>query len=363
MVQALLRTGAVSVAVPPHTAPTTLRDTILTQANAVRGLAILIVAWSHALYALGGFTGLFFYQAGDLGVSMFLFLSGFLLSWRQQQPDSHRSWRTWYLRRLRRVMIPYWSVAGLWLVADMVLLSARPRWAAVLVNVLGFQYFGSAYILTEYYWFITVILCLYAAFPLLAWLAARPLPQATAIGFGLTVICGLTQTLTWTHVGSFFPGVAVFFWGMLTSRWLSRENAPLQHWSYLATALAMGYTGMRGLQYVFRENLIVQWAMWTLLPFAGMWAVGTASLIGAWLPRKLQRVLGGLGLISYEIYLLHVVHLDDVFALLGTTVGTYALWFGVVVGAAWLLHQLTNPQARRQRAISAHPHKYIGHTS
>jgi peptidoglycan/LPS O-acetylase OafA/YrhL len=177
----------------------------------LKGLAILLIVLYHA----GGVLIWSNYLHGDVGVDIFLLLSGAGLAF-SAKPETFGGFMR---RRLLRLMPVYWVVLTVYLVCNVHFLQLRYSALNVVTHYLGIHgFFGDAIglAINDSFWFITTILGLYVAFWCLRPLLERPdrfLLAAGSISAAVALILFFTgQAGLMGHVGFRVPA---FFLGML----------------------------------------------------------------------------------------------------------------------------------------------------
>jgi peptidoglycan/LPS O-acetylase OafA/YrhL len=189
----------------------------------LRVVAISLVVISH----IGGITkqawsayvpigGLYFLSVGNIGVTIFLVLSGASLQYAYGQ--RHGVWTEFYWRRLQRIYPIYWMA----LVLDIALwptltpYSFSPSVASFMLMATGFCAFvgnWGCHLTTS--WFIGLIVSLYALYPVLS-SALRRAPHFTLVILFLLSICSrlFLAPLLPLHATEWFPLSRVFELGI-----------------------------------------------------------------------------------------------------------------------------------------------------
>ncbi len=138
-----------------------------THTNEIKGIAILMVIFSHIGYFL--FTDhRFIYPlsiAGGVGVNIFLFLSGFgVTSSAIKDPMSRMQF---YKKRLKSIFIPMWLVLALTLAADYFILAKTYPTGDVIRSIFGIFPIADIYTsINSPLWYFTFILFYYFVYPL-----------------------------------------------------------------------------------------------------------------------------------------------------------------------------------------------------
>lgn len=260
----------------------------------LKGGAILLVVLYHA----GGVLTWNNHLHGDLGVDIFVILSGFGLAFGKR---SESTFASFFRRRLWRLMPAYWVILTLCLFANIHFLQLDYSWGNIAAHYAALHDFcGDQYALAinDSFWFITFILFLYACY----WLLRDKLDRLDVFLFQSGLLCAsvalslffLNQSGLMGHVGF---RVAGFFLGMVAGQVLKtgRCQLPVSVWSAAGLVL---YTYVPYTQGIFFHPPLV----------------GAALILGyVWLARPLLAVhtpqaiqlLSFLGIYSFEIFLLH----------------------------------------------------------
>jgi peptidoglycan/LPS O-acetylase OafA/YrhL len=265
-------------------------DGRLSALDELKGIAIILVLLYHA----GGVLGWSNYLHGDLGVDVFVILSGVGLAWG-------RSWRntgSFFRRRLVRIMPTYWIVLTVFLLLNTYFLQHNYSSFNIFTHYLGIHgWFGDLYALSivDSFWFITLILSFYLLFPWLRHLIDRP-DQLLLTGAALSIVTSFTwffteQSGSFGHLGLRIPG---FFYGLLIGRLIQRGNIRLPLGATLVLAVLL-ITYIPYTQGIIFHTGIVALALMCIYTF------GIRSLIG---PRS-RKTLKFLGDHSLEIFLIH----------------------------------------------------------
>lgn len=273
-----------------------------THTDELKGLAILMVIFSHAGYFLSTDTRFLFplSVAGGVGVNIFLFLSGFGLT--ISAIKSKPSILNFYFKRLSKIYPPMWIVLALFFLADFFYLGKSYSTDSVIQNFLGF--FPKAHIfyaVDSPLWYFTPIVFYYLIFPLLFW---RKWPVISAIAI-LLVGAFVTRLnlpidkdvlkLYQLHILAFPLGMgfAVLLEHISKVNWTSMIFQILKPALIILLAFVVGYTAIHsGIgESLDKEQLIS--------------LVTVSALIGIVLLKNFQsRFLIILGIYSYEIYLI-----------------------------------------------------------
>lgn len=307
----------------------------------LRGLAILLVITYHTC----GVTGFINYEHGELGVDMFVLLSGAALALRDR-PEEGALKFLW--RRMLRILPAYWIALTLFWQGGVHLLgrihTATDIWSHYLCI---HPFWGDKYILgfADSFWFLGLIVPLYIFYAFLRRFFDR---MDIMVGVGLVVSFALTyytakiagQPALFVHVGLRPP---IFFVGLVFGRLLRDGvvNLPLTAWLGLGVFLTWYGTFVTGLFIGYNIAGFAVFLTYFILR-ANSDAAGR---------RLLCRAIAWLGIYSYEIFLLHQPLIRDYnhyiwnkyFARvpnpLELGIGV-AVALPVVIAASFLLHHL-----------------------
>jgi peptidoglycan/LPS O-acetylase OafA/YrhL len=198
----------------------------------LKGAAILLILLYHA----GGVLGWQNFPHGDVGVDLFVILSGVGLTLSSRAEPAG----AFLKRRLLRIFPAYWIVLTFYLVANTHFLQHRYSAFNVVAHYLGIQaWFGDVIGLgvNDSFWFVTLIVSLYVVYALLRPVLARP-DLVVLWGGAISAIVAYAYFLTgqsgcFGHVGLRVPG---FFLGLLVGALLRDGRLEIA----LSPALAAG---------------------------------------------------------------------------------------------------------------------------
>lgn len=300
-------------------------------------------SWLHgascvARALVGSFTLLGFHAVG-----VFLVLSGFgLASALGEQERPARGWASWYRRRLLRLFPLYWAAHVVLLVMGPLARLDEPIDARLLVSLTGLRLWPietAWFYFNPSFWYFTLLLQLYAVFPLLWHVARRlgPLPFALgAVAVTATVrwvlFAGWPISTHWAEGGLFAGRMAEFALGISLGRWHRRDRlateARLFRPAALVGGLALWWLGIVSYRSTFG------YCFTNALVGAGLFVV--VANVAEWLARAERPAapLARIGAYSYGIFLLHqpfVMNAGD--RLQGCPTARFALASTAVVGA------------------------------
>jgi len=260
----------------------------------LKGAAILLILVYHA----GGVLVWQNFVHGDVGVDLFVILSGFGLALSSRTEAA----RSFLQRRFLSIYPTYWIVLAAYLLANTHFLQLHYSALDVVAHFLGIQaWFGDQVGLgvNDSFWFITLIVSLY-----LVYVLVRPVVRRTDV---LVLWCGLISVAV--AFGYFFTGqsgcfghialrVPGFFMGLLLGVLLrdGRLEVPL------STALA---TGLILLFYVPYTQGIIFYSELTALAIATAYIFLWKAKAPTSLVAPAGRVLQFFGTYSLEIFLIH----------------------------------------------------------
>lgn len=279
----------------------------------LKGLAILLVVLYHAGGVLGWKNSLH----GDIGVDMFVILSGLGLALSSQ----YRGAREFMTRRLSRIMPTYWITLTVFALGDYSFLQRHDSTVDLLLHYLGFHaWFGDAHAVSinDSFWFITLILTLYVMFCFIHPLVEKPaqlLLAGSAISVAIALGCFYwNQPTVFGHLSLRIPG---FFVGLLMGGLLKSGRLLLPIGVSLATALFV-------FVYVPYTQGIVFHPTVAGLAVMGFYAFAIRPTLPQGPRLVTGRVLKFLGDHSLEIFLIHQPLIRDY------NVYLHGRWFNII---------------------------------
>ena len=256
----------------------------------LKGVAIALIILYHA----GGVMGWPNLLKGQVGVDMFVFLSGLGLALGPERDGT----AAYLLRRFWRIYPAYWIVLSAYLAADALFLGWHfPGWDIAL-HYLGLQaLFGPRHEMSvnDSFWFVTVIVCLYLLYAPLRRLMDRP-GWILLVGIAVSLapaLAGLfsVRAAGFEHIAERVPG---FFIGLLVGRRIRTGQLGLSP----ARALLGSAVLLVGVP--FASGAQVNLALLSLAITSAYAFVAAPVLPGA-----ARAALGFLGIRSLEIFLIH----------------------------------------------------------
>lgn len=261
----------------------------------LRGLSVLMILTYHVC----GVTGFANYTHGELGVDIFVLLSGAALT-LSHRPGEGAFRFLW--RRLARLLPAYWIALTLFWVGNVYWLNRSHTPTDVWSHYLAIHpWWGDRYFLgfNDSFWFLGMIVPLYFVYAVLRrWLDRMDivLGAGLILSFAVAYFTAkvVNQPALFVHLGLRPP---IFFLGLLVGV-LIRDGVlrlPLSAWLGLGVLLMWYGT--------FVTGIFVGYNIFGFAVFLAYWALrANAPAAGQ---RWLCRGLAGLGLISYEVFLLH----------------------------------------------------------
>lgn len=304
------------------------KGTRLTAVDELKGFAMVLVL----IYHIGGVMGWSNWLHGEVGVDIFLMISGFTLVLTSRGLPV----REFLKRRLLRIFPSYWVALATYVIVDDRLFGSNYSATSIILHVLGIHDFAPGRYFTDIsdaFWFIPLILAMYLVF-----LAVRErladLSYIIGVGMLLTVAAALSYIAA-EHTGGlieFAVRIPSFFVGMVAGQLLGAPSSTLKVSPVLAVGMiAMTYLG-------WEKGVITFYAL------AGV-AMVAAFLFSAGFLKTVAEgrlVLAGLafvGVYSYEIFLFHQPLIRDInfYAFrvwIGIEPSAFELGIGIVVALA-----------------------------
>lgn len=251
---------------------------------------------------------------GDSGPGVFILASGFGLTLAAlRRPEQVRSWTVFLRRRLSRIFPLYIAMH----VVVLALALAVPGSAArlddprTLLSLAGLRFTpGLFFYLVPAWWFVWLILQLYAVFPLSLRLLQRVgTARFLGVAIAFTLACRTGGLLFSGHLYYWMTGLffgtrfAEFAVGMALAAWLVAHRRPLARPFAPATVLMAGLP-------LYLAGLVASWFWWGSLVSNLLVTAGMAGLFyGLWhLLRRIPGAEAGLlwaGALAFPVFLLH----------------------------------------------------------
>jgi peptidoglycan/LPS O-acetylase OafA/YrhL len=282
--------NAVRITLTPRVAPGQRIDAI----DELKGLAIALVIFYHS----GGVLDYPNRIHGEIGVDIFLMLSGFTLAMNSATMPLGQFFR----RRFLRIYPAYWLALAAGLLIQRKLYDTHRSWENIWQHIVGIHaysrllYFSD---ISDPFWFISMIVAAYLVF---ACIRKRldDLSLVVAVAGVLTLVATVVYIKN-GHVGgliSLAVRIPDFFVGVIAGRLLSAGTAELRFNLLLGVGLLCFYV-----QTFFFDTQ----SSYTLpaLGIIATWLGLRHFLVKAYHGRVFLGAFALVGLISYEIYLFH----------------------------------------------------------
>lgn len=312
----------------------------------LKGFAMLTIIFAHIGYALSTDpTFLFpFSILSGVGVNLFLFLSGYGLTFSQLKKED--SILNFYKRRLVKLFIPFWIVLGTFLTLDFFVLGKTYTLSFLLQSLFGIFIHADVQIdFNSPFWYFSFILFFYLLFPIVF---SKRYPWISAIILYLIVWKTVqTEPQFLKNVSNLYEVHMLAFPLGIIGAWLmtTQQNAfevcksvcgQYKRYTYIPVVAALlafiGYFAIHanvGAEAYLEErtSIVIMFAL--LLFFA--------------IKKRESKLFSLFGLYSYEIYLFHwplLYRYDFFYINLPAWIATL-LYLAVFIALAKLLHRLS----------------------
>ena len=181
----------------------------------VRVIAMFMIIFDHMLLPVGLPFKSIISQFLNSGVYIFIILSGYLAG-----KKVITNWTGWYVKKIKRIMIPYWIVILICLSYESIYTHTFnvKMW---LVHIFDLQGILGASVTTNPLWFVTLIMLLYLITPVYQWIGCNyrkwlkvllPLMVVLQIVFAYTTDIGLQygHNLSWCMAALAAYGIGYF---------------------------------------------------------------------------------------------------------------------------------------------------------
>ena len=327
----------------------------LASMEGLRGLAVALVflvhfsdlsaPWVESSPLTGAFAARVG-NSGNIGVALFLVLSGFLIYGNLM--DRPQAYRPYARRRLRRVYPTYLFVLALYVALSLALPShsklpsgAAAIVGAVIANVLLLPGIIPVAPIITVAWTLSYEVFFYLTVPLL--ISGLNLRERTST-WRVRLFVGLSAVtaVAGAAISGSHPRLAMFFAGMILWEWITSRsheftNNPQQAQRLDLAGLGALVVAVIAPMVLLSEiagggpRLIVLWVAWPVLCAACFCVDGRASRLFSWTP------LRWLGNISFSYYLIHSLVLQGFFEAVRKVVdptGQQAwVWWGLMIPA------------------------------
>ncbi len=310
----------------------------------LKGVAILMIIFFHA----GGVLGFSSEPHGEIGVDIFVILSGIGLALAPGAPGALRFLR----RRFWRIYPAYWIVLSAFLTVDALILDQHFSVGDIALHYLGIHgWFGDrlALSINDSFWFITLLVTLYLLYVVLRRFLGRP-DQLLFWGSLVSLVLAVYhfhagREMGFDHLSLRIPG---YFLGLVVGRLLKEGRLDLPLSGALGAAAVLFFYAP------FTQNFV----FYTVGVGAGLMA-GYAFLVRPRLGPDTRGILAFLGVRSLEIFLIHqpLIREYNLWAqrrlFPGSPPTHLALAVGVVVGLAVAIALSDRLHALLARALPA----------
>jgi peptidoglycan/LPS O-acetylase OafA/YrhL len=266
----------------------------LERLDEIKGFALALVIYYH----IGGVLGWRNWLHGEVGVDIFLLVSGFTLALH----SSGQTWGRFVTRRLLRIFPAYWLALLVFAVARLEYFNVKPDPTSLWLHILGVHAFAPGKYFSDFndsFWFISLILGLYVVF-----LFVRRWLHDISVVFGIGLI--LTTVACFSYIAADHGGglielavrIPSFFIGLAAGQLCSAPETIVT----CSPPLALGLLGLALLAWL--KGVI------TFYPVAAAGLLGIFVVLSDLArPKELGaaalRCFQFLGVYSYEIYLFH----------------------------------------------------------
>lgn len=321
----------------------------------LKGIAILMVVFSHISYFLVNDPRFLFplSVAAGVGVNLFLFLSGYGLTISSGKSED-KPWRS-YRRRLAKLFVPMWIVGVLAVLLDYFLLKTTYSPVYLFQSFLGYFPHANLYEdLNSPLWYFSLILFYYLIFPLFF---SKKRPWLSAI-----IIYLISFLIIWSeprfldnvihlhkiHLIAFPLGMIFAFLFAKQSlinffQKLGERKQAIWRWLLIVASLLLAF-------YTIQNSNV---GLKTLEELTSM--ITVLALVIVFSCKKISfRALYWVGLFSYEIYLLHwpiMYRYDFIYKYLPVWLATIVYLF-IFIGLGWLLQRISGWITKKREKIA-----------
>ena len=328
--------------------------------DCIRALAIILVVFFHVASrydpASLDAAARFFLRFGSKGVDIFFPLSGFLITRFLLSEHGTTAIRTFFLRRLFRIVPLYFSAVTLFVAAVLVTGEEIHLIDRVWINytfLTGWYVavWGDDAVPYTITWSLSVEEFAYVAFGLLAWLSRRQFPFLLVAFCILPVLLRL-YLLTETQIGIYFFPLArldsIAIGGV--AAWLLGRGAPLL--AIIPPVFAVT------LYLALLDQLLWQALVYTLISLATSFCIVMVQTRLKGVTGPVISVFANIGFCSYFTYLFHLFFIEAVIVAMSALGGMPPFWpaallsLGLTHGAAMLSYRyFEGPLIRYGRSL------------
>lgn len=272
----------------------------------VRVVAMFMIIFDHMLLPINLPCKSIISQFLNSGVYIFIILSGYLAG-KKVITD----WKSWYIKKIKRIMIPYWIVIGICLIYESIYTQSF-NWKIWIVHILNVQgIFGTAYT-TNPLWFVTLIMILYLITPIYQWIEQKFrkwLKVILAVLIILQIILAYTtdvglqygHNLSWCIAAITGYGIGYFSTKVDLKKISCKKIILFTIFTVAILGVAMAARAMLDQQPIYDKVIAYDSMMIMSLDIALI-----VYFIGKFINReRILILISGLDKISYEFYLIH----------------------------------------------------------
>lgn len=262
----------------------------------LKGIAIMLVIFGH-LSADKIIHAPYLAYAGSQGVTLFLFISGYGLT---KSYIKNGISKEILIRRFKRILIPYSIITALWIIIDMFIYHKTYSLHTIFLALAGMDFSRS---IDASMWYISFILLWYLFFNITFKLPVKNVFKLMILLF-ISYLFKYHPLTRYTHEVSYQWGLSAFTFpiGVLAGLYIDRINKKLsekhRNLIYFSTAMVSFIIYIVSLKYIN-----ISTSIFTISNFSFAFMV---IIIIMFLNREkyYSRLLGFIGFISYELYLL-----------------------------------------------------------
>jgi peptidoglycan/LPS O-acetylase OafA/YrhL len=292
----------------------------LKSVDELKGFAMVLVL----LYHIGGVMRWDNWLHGEVGVDIFLILSGFTLVLTSRDIPV----KEYLKRRLLRIFPSYWVAIAFFVIMNDRFFGSNYSATSIVLHALGLHGFSSGIYfsdISDSFWFISMILAMYVVF---LFVRGRLADLSWMMGFGMLLTVAVCSAyIAADHTGGLIQlavRIPSFFFGLLAGQvWTSPSSTLRPSGMLIAGLVAITYLGWS--KGIITFYLVAAVAMTAAFLFAAR------NLSRAPEGRLVLGVFSFIGVYSYEIYLFHQLLMRDY------NYYVYRVWLGIEPGSGELM--------------------------
>ncbi len=289
----------------------------------------------------------FISQVTNSGVIVFIFLSAYLFGGKQIT-----NYKQWYIKRIKRIMIPFWIFMIIDFILEAVIWDSFD-WELIPVHAFGLQGIEGLGVVVGsiHLWYITLILILYLLTPAIQWISKKLGKKKILVLIPLAIVQVVTSyTIDWGLFSRPLSWCILALEVYLIGYWLGEikildKIGTREFWGSTIVMLASIVLVFAWRKFIGENTAYERIVQPYALVAVDWWICVVVSLVREWkLPDLVMRVVGLLDSISYEVYIVHglVIAMGAMPVL--NNYGTVAYMATVIIGtmvAAVVLHLLS----------------------